>query len=121
MVCKCCCSTCPGNRGLTGIFLILLAAGIITGIAKMVGGAVASISLPSVAWLPVSALAVGGTVWGLWVGARQHGNGSPLAVGLFGLLVAAAGTVFGSPVLLTGMVVVLAAAIWSALAVAQTR
>jgi hypothetical protein len=106
---------------VTVIFLVLLAAGIITGLAKMVGGVVASISLPSVAWLPVSAVAVGGTVWGLWVGARQHGNGSPLAVGVFGLLVAAAGMVFGSPVLLAGMVVVLAAAIWSAMAVAQTR
>lgn len=121
MVCKCSCSACPGSRGLTGIFLVLLAVVIVTHIAKMVGGAVASVSLPPVAWLPVSALAVGGTVWGLWVGARQHGNGSPLAVGLFGLLVAAAGMVFGSPVLLTGMVVVLLAALWSALAVAQTR
>jgi hypothetical protein len=121
MTCKCSCSTCPGSRSFTRVFLALMVFGIVTQIAKMVGGAVASISLPPAAWLPAAALALGGTVWGLWVGARQHGNGSPLAVGLFGLLVAASGLVFGAPVLLVGMLVVLLAAVWSALAVAVRR
>lgn len=121
MTCKCSCSTCPGSRGFTRVFLVLLVVGIVTYVAKMVGGAVASISLPPAAWLPAAALALGGTIWGLRVGARQHGNKSPFAVGLFGLLVAASGLVFGSPVVLVGMLVVLIAAVWSALAVVQAR
>ncbi len=36
--------------------------------------------MPSVAWAPLSAVAVGSTLWGLKVGAQQHGRGEPLAV-----------------------------------------
>ncbi len=120
MSCKCHCLCCPGGGVLAVLLLVLLACGFLSGIASLVGGVVESIALPSVAWAPVSAVAVGGTVWGLKVGARQHGRGEPLAVGLFGLVVAAAGLLLGLPVTLAGMAIVLAAALWSAMAARQS-
>ena len=120
MSCKCHCSCCPGGGGLAVLLLVLLACGVLSGIASFVGGLVASVALPSVAWAPVSAVAIGGTVWGLRIGARQHGRGEPLAVGMFGLIVAAAGLLLGLPVTLTGMAIVLAAALWSAMATRQS-
>ncbi len=116
MSCKCYGFYFPSGGGFAVVFLVLLACGLLSGIASLVGGIVDSIALPSVAWAPVAAVAVGGTVWGLRVGARQHGRGEPLAVGLFGLVVAAAGLVLGLPVTLAGMVIVLAAALWSTMA-----
>ncbi len=119
MSCKIRCYCCPGGGGLVVLLLVLLAFGLLSGIANLVGGLVESIALPSVAWAPVSAVVVGGTVWGLRVAARQHGRGEPLAVGLFGLIVAAAGLLLGLPVPLAGMTIVLAAALWSAMAARQ--
>ncbi len=112
---NCHCSCCPRGGGLAVLLLVLLACGLLSGIASLVGGLVDSIALPSVAWAPVSAVAVAGTLWGLKVGAQQHGRGEPLAVGVFGLVVAAAGLLLGLPVTLTGMAIVLAAALWSAM------
>ena len=120
MSCNCHCSCCPGGGGLAVFLFALLACGLLSGIASLVGGLVESVALPSVAWAPVAAVAVGGTVWGLHVGARQHGRGEPLAVGLFGLVVAAAGLLLGLPVTLAGMAIVLAAALWSAMATRQS-
>ncbi len=116
MSCKCHCSCCPGGGGLAVFLLVFLAFGLLSGIASLVGGLVESVALPSVAWAPAAAVAVGGTVWGLRVGARQHGRGEPLSVGLFGLVVAASGLLLGLPVTLTGMAIVLVAALWSAMA-----
>jgi hypothetical protein len=101
--------------------VVLLICAFTTGAFRAIGGMVESAALPSVAWLPLSAVAIGGTVWGLRVGFRQHGRGEPLAVGLFGLLVAASGLFFGLPWTLFGMAVVLAAAIWSSVALSRSR
>ncbi len=116
MSCKCYGFYFPSGGGFAVVFLVLLACGLLSGIASLVGGLVESVALPSVAWAPAAAVAVGGTVWGLRVGARQHGRGEPLEVGLIGLVVAAAGLVLGLPVTLAGMVIVLAAALWSTMA-----
>ncbi len=120
MSCKCYGFYFPSGGGFAVVFLVLLACGLLSGITSLVVGLVESVALPSVAWAPVSAIAIGGTVWGLRVGARQHGRGEPLAVGMFGLIVAAAGLLLGLPVTLTGMAIVLAAALWSASATRQS-
>ncbi len=83
----------------------------IYGLVKVVGGL--DWSLPPAAWVPLSIVAALGALWGLWLGTRIHGRGEPLMLGVFGLLVSATGFVLSTPLAMVGVLIVLAAALWS--------
>jgi hypothetical protein len=74
------------------------------------------LSFPRAAGTPLLAVAVGASILGLWLGHRQHGRGEPLAVGLFGLLVTMCGLLTADSVAFFGASIVVASALWSALA-----
>jgi hypothetical protein len=78
---------------------------------KVLGGL--NWSLPSAAWIPLSIVAALGALWGLWLGARIHGRGEPVALGAFGLVLVAAGFTILAPLALVGVLIVLAAVLWS--------
>ncbi len=120
MSCNCCGSGCHCNGVVVVAGLpVLLVAGAIYGLVRVVGGL--TWSLPTAAWVPLSILAAGGTLWGLWLGARVHGRGEPLMLGMFGMAVAALGFVLAAPLALVGVFIGLAAALWSAAAHLATR
>jgi hypothetical protein len=99
-----------------GILPIVLAAGAIYGLVRVLGGVSFDVSLSPAVWIPLSLVAAAGTLWGLGLGLRVHGRAGPLKVGVFGLVVAALGFVFLPQLVLAGVVIVLAAAAWSAVA-----
>ncbi len=109
-----CGSFCPRGGVFFGILFLLLGASLVAGIASFVGELSQTIALPRVTWLPLSAVAIGGTVWGLWLGFKHHGRAEPLTVGVFGLLTAAVGFVSWYPIVLLGAAIVLGAAVWGA-------
>ncbi len=51
---------------------------------------------------------------GLWIGEKQAGRVNALAVGVFGLVVAAVGVLLGYPIVMLGLAIALGAALWSA-------
>lgn len=111
-----CSSWCPCNLVFVVILLCFLGGSLLTGALALGQEIVGTVSLPRAAWLPLSAVAAGGTVWGLWLGFRHHGRAEPLAVGVFGLLWVAVGFATWPPVALMGTAIVLGAAIWGSLA-----
>jgi len=90
---------------------VVIVAGAIYGLVKLVAGL--ELSLPPAAVVPLSIVAALGTLWGLWLGTRIHRRGEPLMLGVFGLLVAVTGLVLSAPLALFGVLIVLAAALWS--------
>ncbi len=112
--------TCCGTKGPRNILFLALAAAVVggglAGIVMLCREVAGMVSLPEAAWIPLVIVAVVGTLVGLWLGFRQHGRAQPLAVGVFGLLVAALGFVTGYPIILLGVAIVLGASVWSALA-----
>ncbi len=115
MSCRCC----ETNRPRNILFLVIVVAvlgGGLAGIAKLFRQVAGTVSLPDAAWIPLAIAAVLGTLVGLWLGFRQHGRAQPLAVGVFGLLVAALGLVVGYPIILLGVAIALGATVWSAVA-----
>jgi len=116
MSCGCCGPSCPSNRSLVGPLLILLLVSLLFGGIGLVAELGQKISLPHAAWIPLFAIAVAASCLGLWLGYKQHGRGEPLALGIFGLLVAVLGLVIRYPVALFGASIVLAAALWSTFA-----
>lgn len=115
MLCGCTCS----DEGCTTVVTvrvlpILVGLALLYGLVRLIGGVVGFVSLPPVPWLPIVLLAVAGTIWGLWLGFRVHGRGEPIAVGVFGMLVALVGSVAYSPLILVGLLITLVAAVWSA-------
>ncbi len=118
MSCNCCDSHCHCNAVVVvgGLPLVLAVGATIYGLVKLIGLVSLNVSLPPVVWIPLSVLAVAGTLWGLWLGFTVHGRAEPLAVGAFGLLVTALGFVLFAPLALVGVLIVLGAAVWSAVA-----
>ncbi len=90
---------------------VLVGAAAIYGLVKLLGGL--NWSLPAAAWIPLSIVAALGALWGLRLGARIHGRGEPVALGAFGLLLVAAGFTILAPLALVGVLIVLAAVLWS--------
>jgi len=117
--CHCRSPVCPSERSFVGLLVILLVGNLLVGGIGLAGELAPRVSLVHAAWMPLFAVAVGASCLGLWLGYRQHGRGEPLAVGIFGLLVAALGLVIRYPVAMFGASIVLAAALWSALATAR--
>ncbi len=115
MSCNCCGPCCPSDKSFIGLLVILLAVSLLAGGIGVVAELAQEISLPQAAWIPLFAVAVGASSLGLWLGYRQHGRGEPLAVGIFGLVVAAAGLLIRYPIAMFGAAIVLAAAVWSGL------
>ena len=120
MSCDCTCTSRSCGTGVVGL-PILLAAGVVYGLVHLVGLAWSLVSLPGIAWLALASLAVSGVVWGLWLGFAHHGRAEPLAVGMFGLVVAGLGFIAWEPLALIGVVITLGAAAWSALLYAERR
>jgi hypothetical protein len=116
MSCDCCGPSCPSNRSLVGLLVILVLVSLLFGGVGLMAKLAQQVSLPHAAWIPLFAIAVAASCLGLWLGYKQHGRGEPLALGIFGLLVAALGLVIRYPVALFGASIVLAAALWSAMA-----
>jgi hypothetical protein len=122
MSCTCCNSDCHCNAAVVGGLPLLVAAGVaIYGIVKLIARISITVSLPAGVWIPLSALAVAATLWGLWIGFTAHGRAEPLAVGVFGLLVTALGFALFAPLALVGVLIVLGATVWSALAYRARR
>ncbi len=115
MSCSCCETTGPRNILFLVIVVAVLGGGL-AGIAKLFRQVAGTVSLPDAAWIPLATAAVLGTLVGLWLGFRQHGRAQPLAVGVFGLLVAGLGLLIGYPIMLLGVAIVLGATLWSAMA-----
>lgn len=99
--------------GVVGVVPALLAAGVVFALVKLFSGVGQHLTLPSAVWIPLVVLVAAGTLWGLWLGFTVHGRSEPLLVGMFGLLVTTFGFFF-SPLVLPGVLTVLAAAVWSA-------
>lgn len=116
-----CCSWCPCNIWFVVILLLLLCGSLAPAVLNLAGELVGAGSVPEAVWMPLSGVAVGGTVWGLWLGFRHHGRAEPLAVGLFGLLWVAVGFVTWPPLALLGTSIALGAAIWGAFAFRHQR
>jgi hypothetical protein len=87
---------------------------LIFGSIMLIGRVRLGVSLPPLGLFPIIILAGACTIWGLWLGFTIHRRGEPLAVGAFGLLVTAVGLVLYAPLILLGVLILLAAAIWSA-------
>jgi hypothetical protein len=119
MSCRCFGVGCPSNRSFIGLLVILLAGNLLFGGIELAGELAPRASLLHASWIPLFAVAVAASCLGLWLGYRQHGRGEPLAVGVFGLLVASLGLVVKYPVAMFGASIVLAAALWSALATSR--
>ncbi|NIN12394.1 MAG: hypothetical protein GTO61_13490 [Gemmatimonadales bacterium] len=118
MSCNCNCnsSICACNSRCLAVLAIVLAGSLLYGVVAGMVEAVQNISFPRLIWIPLTILAMAGTVWGLLLGYRQHGRAEPLAVGIFGLAVALLGFLVSSPIALLGVTIVLGAALWSMLA-----
>ncbi len=110
-----CCFLCPCNGLFVLVLLLLLCGSLVSGVLDIAQVTMESVSLPDFSWMPVSAIAAGGTVWGLWLGVSHHGRGEPLAVAVFGLLWVAVGFVTAPVVALAGTTIALGAAVWGAL------
>ena len=113
MECHCCCSCSKSNGAFTFLVLALLAVTLISGLGSLLGGLGSMLAMPQRAWLPLSIVGVGGTVWGLWTGFRTHGRAEPMAVGVLGLAVAGAGFLFSYSLAVLGVALCLGAALWS--------
>jgi hypothetical protein len=96
--------------------LVLLTASLAFTGMGLLGELGRDLSFPSAAATPLLAVAVGASILGLWLGHKHHGRGEPLAVGLFGLLVTTCGLLTEHTVAFFGASIVVAAALWSALA-----
>jgi hypothetical protein len=101
---------------VVGALPVLLAAGAVYGLLKLVWGVGQNLAMPSAGWIPLLMPAAAVTLWGLWLGFTVHGRGEPLSVGLFGRFVMTFGFFFFTPFVLLGVLIVLAAAVWSATA-----
>ena len=109
---NCCSSCCHCNPVVVvRVLPVIVVAVAIYGLVKLVAGQ--HLSLPAAAGIPLSIVAALGTLWGLWLGTRIHRRGEPLMLGVFGLVVAATGFVLSAPLALLGVLIVLAAALWS--------
>ena len=109
---NCCSSCCHCNPVVVvHVLPVIIVAGAIYGLVKLVAGL--ELSLPPAAGVPLSIVAALGTLWGLWLGTQIHRRGEPLILGVFGLVVAATGFVLSAPLTLVGVLIVLAAALWS--------
>jgi hypothetical protein len=113
MDCHCCCSCSKSNGAFTFLVVALLAVTFISGLGSLLGGFGHMLTMPRDAWLPLSTVGVGGTVWGLWTGFRTHGHAEPLALGIIGLAVAGAGFVLSHSLAVGGIALSLGAALWS--------
>ncbi len=113
MDCHCCCSCSKSNGAFTLLVVALLAVTLISGIGSLLGGLGHMLAMPREAWLPLSTIGIGGTVWGLWTGFRTHGHAEPLALGIIGLALAGAGFVFSHSLAVVGIALSLGAALWS--------
>ena len=116
-----CCSWCPCNWFFVLVLVLLLCGSLVSGVLNIAQVTMESVSLPGIPWMPLSAIAAGGTVWGLWLGARHHGRGEPLAVAVFGLLWVAVGFVTVPGLALVGTTIALGAAVWGALLYRRPR
>lgn len=116
-----CCSFCPCNIAFFLILLLMLCGSLASGALSLFSELGDLVSVPKAAWVPLSIAAVSGTVWGLWLGFRQHGRAEPLAVGILGLVASLIGFVVWQPIALLGTATVLGAAIWGAFAFGLRR
>jgi hypothetical protein len=98
---------------VVGVVPALVTAGAVFGLVKLFSGVGGNPALPSAWWIPLVMLAAVVTLWGLWLGFTAHGRSEPLLVGMFGLGVTTVGF-FVPPLVLPGVLTVLAAAVWSA-------
>ncbi len=110
-----CCLLCPCTGFLVLLLLLVLCGSLISGVLDIAEVTMESVSVPGLPRMALSAIAAGGTGWGLWLGARHHGRGEPLAVAVFGLLWVAVGFVTAPVVALAGTTIALGAAVWGAL------
>ncbi len=110
-----CCFLCPCNALFVLVLLLLLCGSLVSGVLDIAEVTMESVSLPGLPWMALSAIAAGGTVWGLWLGVRHHGRGEPLAVAVFGLLWVAVGFATAPGLALVGTAIALGAAVWGAL------
>ena len=113
---RCSSSWCPCNVCVLAVLLLLLCGSFLSGALHLAGAVADSAALPNLVWMPVSAVAVAGTVWGLWQGRLHHGRGEPLAVGVFGVVCLAVGFLTTPTIALVGGAIVFGAAVWSAFA-----
>lgn len=112
-----------GGDGRGVLFVAVIVAvlgGGVAGIAKLARQVGDAVAVPDAAWIPLSVAAVAGTLAGLWLGFRQHGRAQPMAVGVFGLVVAGLGLALGFPIVLLGVAIVLGATLWNALGNARS-
>ena len=110
-----CCFWCPCNGLFVLVLLLMLCGSLVSGALGIVEVTMDSVSVPNPLWMPLSAVAAGGTVGGLWLGRSHHGRGEPLAVAVFGLLWVGVGFVTVPAVALLGTTIALGAAVWGAL------
>ena len=122
MSCNCNCGSdrCRADFAV-GVLPLLVFAAVVFGAIKLIGVISANVSLPPGLWIPLAVLAVGATLWGLWLGFTHHGRAEPLALGVFGLVVTGIGFVLWVPVAMIGAGIVLIAAVWSSRAYAGRR
>ena len=116
-----CCFLCPCNGLFVLVLLLVLCGSLVSGVFDIAAVTMESVSLPGFSWMPLSAIAAGGTVWGLWLGVRHHGRGEPLAVAVFGLLWVAVGFITTPVLALVGTAIALGAAVWGALLYRRAR
>ncbi len=107
---------CPCNIFLLAVLLCVLGGSMLAGVSHLAGAIADSAAAPNPLWMPVSAVAAAGTVWGLWQGRLSHGRGEPLAVGVFGVVWLEVGFVTTPMIALMGTGIVFGAAVWSAFA-----
>ncbi len=113
--CRCtvtndCCTTVVRFNPLS----LLVCLGLIYGFVRFIGFLFGTAATPSKGWIPFVLLGVFVAAWGLWLGHKVHGRGEPLAVGIFGIVVAVCGMLVYSPLVVVGVLTILAATIWSA-------
>ncbi|MDP9409207.1 MAG: MerC domain-containing protein [Actinomycetota bacterium] len=70
---------------------------------------------------PLLALFVGLGLWGLWDGVRRHGSRAVLAFGGLGAALMVAGILASPVAVYAGAAAMIAASVWNALAIRQTR
>ena len=116
---RCSSSWCTCNVFFLAVLCLVLCGSLLSGVLDLAGAVADSAALPNPLWMPVSAVAVAGTVWGLWQGRRYHGRGEPFAVGVFGVVCLAVGFVTTPAIALMGGAIVFGAAVWSAFAFAR--
>lgn len=121
-----CCSSGCGDCDCRAVVIVaglplLLAGAAAYLLFRALAGIDFNLSLSGLVWIPVSIFAAGGTLYGLRLGSTVHGRGEPLAVGVLGMVVTALGIISSTPLALLGVLIVLVAAAWSAVAYRRGR